>query len=251
MPRTEYSSAPGRATTPAAALGLDAAPGDVVVSIGTSGTVFAVTAAPIADASGTVAGFADATGNFLPLIATLNAARVLDATAGLLGVDHERTRAPRARGASPGHPVPCSCRTSRASARPNLPDATASFSGLTLANTTRPSIARAAVEGLLCGLADGLDAVRGQGVAAERVLLIGGAAQNPAVRAIAAQVFDVPVVVPEPGEYVADGAARQAAWVLTGRAAVVAGRDRRGARGRHAPGHPAAVRGCGCGCATR
>ncbi len=99
---------------------------------------------------------------------------------------------------------------------PNLPDATASFSGLTLANTTRPSIARAAVEGLLCGLADGLDAVRGQGVAAERVLLIGGAAQNPAVRAIAAQVFDVPVVVPEPGEYVADGAARQAAWVLTG-----------------------------------
>ncbi len=205
----------GAGDNAAAALGLDAAPGDVVVSIGTSGTVFAVTDVPVADASGTVAGFADATGNFLPLVATLNAARVLDATAGLLGVDHEelgRLALEAEPGASGAVLVPYF----EGERTPNLPDATASFSGLTLANTTRPSIARAAVEGLLCGLADGLDALRGLGVVAERVLLIGGAAQNPAVRAIAAQVFDVPVVVPEPGEYVADGAARQAAWVLTG-----------------------------------
>ena len=206
---------PGAGDNAAAALGLDAAPGDVVVSIGTSGTVFAVTTAPVADPSGTVAGFADATGNFLPLIATLNAARVLDATAGLLGVDHEQLGR-LALEAEPGASGAVLVPYFEGERTPNLPDATASFSGLTLANTTRPSIARAAVEGLLCGLADGLDAVRGQGVAAERVLLIGGAAQNPAVRAIAAQVFDVPVVVPEPGEYVADGAARQAAWVLTG-----------------------------------
>jgi len=206
---------PGAGDNAAAALGLDAAPGDVVVSIGTSGTVFAVTEAPVADASGTVAGFADATGNFLPLIATLNAARVLDATAGLLGVDHEQLGR-LALEAQPGASGAVLVPYFEGERTPNLPDATASFSGLTLANTTRASIARAAVEGLLCGLADGLDAVRGQGVAAERVLLIGGAAQNPAVRAIAAQVFDVPVVVPEPGEYVADGAARQAAWVFTG-----------------------------------
>ena len=147
---------------------------------------------------------------------------------------------------SPGHPVLVLVPYFEGERTPNLPDATASFSGLTLANTTRDRpIARAAVEGMLCGLADGLDAVRGQGVAAERVLLIGGAAQNPAVRAIAAQVFDVPVVVPEPGEYVADGAARQAAWVLTGSARAWPRRDRRGTRGRHAPGHPAAVRGRG------
>jgi xylulokinase len=206
---------PGAGDNAAAALGLDAAPGDVVVSIGTSGTVFAVTESPVADASGTVAGFADATGNFLPLIATLNAARVLDATAGLLGVDYEQLGR-LALEAEPGSSGAVLVPYFEGERTPNLPDATASFSGLTLANTTRPSIARAAVEGLLCGLADGLDAVRSQGVAAERVLLIGGAAQNPAVRAIAAQVFDVPVVVPEPGEYVADGAARQAAWVLSG-----------------------------------
>ncbi len=61
-----------------------------------------------------------------------------------------------------------------------------------------------------------MDAVRALGVEASRVLLVGGAALNPAVQAVAAQVFDVPVAVPSPGEYVADGAARQAAWVLTG-----------------------------------
>ena len=87
---------------------------------------------------------------------------------------------------------------------------------MTLASTSRQNLARAAIEGMLCGLADGLDAVTSQGVAALRILLIGGAAQNPAVQAIAAQVFDLPVVVPEPGEYVALGAARQAAWALTG-----------------------------------
>ncbi|WP_353828689.1 xylulokinase [Agromyces sp. SYSU T0242] len=206
---------PGAGDNAAAALGLDASPGDVVVSIGTSGTVFAVTDAPVADASGTVAGFADATGRFLPLVATLNAARVLDATAGLLGVDHAelgRLALEAEPGASGAVLVPYF----EGERTPNLPEATASFSGLTLANTTRPSIARAAVEGMLCGLADGLDAVRGQGVEARRILLIGGAAQNPAVRLAAAQVFDVPVVVPSPGEYVADGAARQAAWVLGG-----------------------------------
>jgi xylulokinase len=87
---------------------------------------------------------------------------------------------------------------------------------MTLASTTRENLARAAVEGMLCALADGLDAVRAQGVEARRILLIGGAAQNPAVAAVAAQVFDVPVVVPEPGEYVALGAAAQAAWALEG-----------------------------------
>ena len=198
-----------------AALGLGAAAGDVVVSIGTSGTVFAVTDTPSRDATGTVAGFADASGAYLPLVATLNAARVLDAIARLLGVDHDELGA-LALAAEPGsggavlHPYFEGERT------PNLPNATATLSGLTLASTSRENLARAAIEGMLCGLADGLDAVLAQGVVARRLLLIGGAAQNPAVSSIAAQVFDVPVVVPEPAEYVAFGAAVQAAWALSG-----------------------------------
>ena len=198
-----------------AALGLGAAEGDVVVSIGTSGTVFAVTDTPSRDASGTVAGFADASGAYLPLVATLNAARVLDVIARLLGVDHDELGA-LAVAAEPGsggavlHPYFEGERT------PNLPNATATLSGLTLASTSRENLARAAIEGMLCGLADGLDAVLAQGVVAKRLLLIGGAAQNPAVSTIAAQVFTVPVVVPEPAEYVAFGAAVQAAWALSG-----------------------------------
>jgi xylulokinase len=198
-----------------AALGLRAVAGDVVVSIGTSGTVFAVTETPSRDSSGTVAGFADASGNYLPLVATLNAARVLDAMSRLLGVDHDglgelALSAPPGSGGAVLHPYFEGERT------PNLPNATATLSGLTLASTSRENLARAAIEGMLCGLADGLDAALAQGVVARRLLLIGGAAQNPAVSTIAAQVFDVPVVVPEPAEYVAFGAAAQAAWVLTG-----------------------------------
>jgi xylulokinase len=69
---------------------------------------------------------------------------------------------------------------------------------------------------MLCALADGLDALVAQGADVRRVILVGGGAQSEAVRRIAPAVFGVPVLVPPPGEYVADGAARQAAWVLTG-----------------------------------
>ena len=198
-----------------AALGLGAATGDVVISIGTSGTVFAVTPEPVRDASGAVAGFADATGNFLPLVATLNAARVLDSIAALLGVSHDELGrlaldAPSGASGLVLQPYFEGERT------PNLPDATATLFGMTIASTTREHLARAAVEGMLCALADGLAAVTALGVTAQRVLLIGGAAQNPAVQQIAGRVFDVPVDVPEPGEYVAAGAARQAGWALTG-----------------------------------
>jgi xylulokinase len=206
---------PGAGDNAGAALGLGASEGDVVVSIGTSGTVFAVTDAPTADASGAVAGFADASGAYLPLVATLNAARILDSIAGVLGVDHAELGR-LALSAEPGAHGLVLQPYFEGERTPNLPDATATLFGMTLESTTREGLARAAVEGMLCALADGLDAVRSLGVAAHRILLIGGAAQNAAVAAIAAQVFDVPVVVPEPGEYVAMGAAVQAAWTLTG-----------------------------------
>lgn len=206
---------PGAGDNAAAALGLDARSGDVVVSIGTSGTVFAVTDAAPSDASGTVAGFADAGGRFLPLVATLNAARILDAISRLLGVDHDELGRLALAG-EPGANGLVLQPYFEGERTPNLPDATATLFGMTLASTTRENLARAAIEGMLCGLADGLDAVRAQGVQASRILLIGGAAQNPAVATIAAQIFAVPVVVPTPGEYVAFGASAQAAWALTG-----------------------------------
>jgi len=198
-----------------AALGLGARPGDVVVSIGTSGVLCAVSDTPTADASGLVAGFADATGRYLPLVCTLNAARVLDAAARLLGVDHAEL-ARLALSAPPGADGLVLVPYLEGERTPNLPDATGSLLGASLTNLTPAHVARAAVEGLLCGLADGLDALRACGVPVERALLIGGGARSEAVQRIAPLVLGLPVVVPPVGEFVADGAARQAAWALAG-----------------------------------
>jgi len=196
-----------------AALGLGLAPGDVVVSLGTSGTVFGVAEAPTADPTGIVAGFADATGRFLPLVCTLNAARVLSATATMLSTDLaglERLALEAAPGAGGLTQLPYL----DGERTPDLPDATGTLGGLTRRNLTPENVARAAVEGMFCGLADGLDALRDNGVPLRRVLLIGGAARSTAVQSIAGGVLGAPVVVPSTGEYVALGAARQAAWVL-------------------------------------
>src|ERR1022692_55521 len=206
---------PGTGDNAAAALGLAAQDGDVVVSIGTSGTVFAVSAAPTADATGTIAGFADATGLFLPLVCTLNAARVLTAAATMLGVDIDRL-AQLALSARPGAGGLTMLPYLEGERTPNRPDATGELHGLTGSNATPENLARAAVEGMLCGLADGLDALLAAGVTVRRILLIGGGARSEAVRQTAPAVFGVPVDVPEAGEYVADGAARQAAWLLAG-----------------------------------
>lgn len=198
----------------AAALGVGAEPGDVVVSIGTSGTAFAVADTGAADPSGEVSGFADATGRFLPLVCTLNAARVLDAVAAMLGVDHARF-AELALSAPPGADGLTLVPYLEGERTPNLPDATGALHGLRLSNATPAHQARAAVEGMLCGLADAVDALVAQGVRADRILLVGGGARSAAVRAIAPTVLHRPVLVPEPAEYVANGAARQAAWTLS------------------------------------
>ena len=209
------SLGPGCGDNAAAALGLGAGPGDVVVSIGTSGVACAVSEVPARDGSGIVAGFADATGRYLPLVATLNAARVLDAACRLLGVDHEELSR-LALTAPPGAGGLVLVPYLEGERTPVRPDATASVLGLTLENAEPGALARAAVEGLLCGLADALDALRAQGSAVDRVLLVGGGAASVAVRRIAPMVLGCPVHVPAPGEYVARGAARQAAWVLSG-----------------------------------
>jgi xylulokinase len=206
---------PGAGDNAAAALGVNA-DDDTVVSLGTSGTAFVRSSIPAHDPSGVVAGFADATGQFLPLVCTLNAARVLDAACSMLGIEHTdlatlALQAPAGAGGLVVVPYLAGERT------PNLPDSTGGMLGLTLDNANPAHLARAAIEGMLCGLADAVDALEGTGATINRIRLIGGAAASPAVRAIAAEVFGRTVVVPPPGEYVADGAARQAAGALDGR----------------------------------
>ncbi len=207
--------APGTGDNQGAALGLALQPGDVCVSIGTSGVASAVVPDSVHDSAGMVTGFADASGRYLPLVATLNAARVLDMGRRLLGVDWEEFER-LALASTPGagglvlQPYLDGERT------PNRPDASGILQGITTA-TTREDFARATVEGLLCSMKDAVEALVGAtGVEATRVLLIGGGARSAAVRAVAPSIFGVDVLVPDPAEYVALGAARQAAWALSG-----------------------------------
>ncbi len=198
-----------------AALGLGLDPGDVVVSLGTSGTAFARNTRASADPSGSVQSFADAEGGFLPLVCTLNAARVLTAGAAMLGTDYsglDRLALAGEPGAGGLTLIPYL----DGERTPNLPAATGSLHGLTRSNATPENLARAVVEGMLLNLAAAVDAVRAVGVPVRRVLLIGGAAASTAVQEVAPDLFGVPVAVPTPGEYVAVGAARQAAWALGG-----------------------------------
>jgi len=211
---TSASIAAGCGDNSGAGLGLGAQIGDVVVSLGTSGTVFAVSATPTNDASGTIAGFASASGSFLPLVCTLNAARVLDSFCELFEVNHAELSELALQAASGSQGIVL-LPYFEGERTPNLPDAKASIHGLTLSNHKRPNLARAAIEGMICGLADGLSALVDSGVRCQRVILIGGAAMNPAVQLVAAEVFGIEVVVALEGEYVANGAARQAATALT------------------------------------
>ena len=207
--------AAGTGDNAAAALGVGAETGDVVVSLGTSGTAFAVSKTPTFDKSGEVAGFADSTGNFLPLVCTLNAARILDAATELLGVSHDELGSLALKstaGANGLNLLPYF----EGERTPNRPDATGVLTGLNLANSNPSDFARAYIEGMLCGLADAVNSLEKLGVEVKRVLLIGGAAKNKAVGTIASSLFARPVLIPEPGEYVANGAAKQAAWIASG-----------------------------------
>jgi xylulokinase len=198
-----------------AALGLGLAPGEVAVSVGTSGTAFAVSEVPAADATGAVAGFADATGRFLPLVCTINAGLVLSSVATLIGTDVAGL-SERALAAEPGAGGITLLPYFDGERTPNRPAATGTASGLTTRNATGENLARAAVEAVLASLAAVSGLLAGHGAECKQVLLIGGGARSEAVRRLAPGIFGVPVDVPEPDEYVALGAARQAAWALAG-----------------------------------
>lgn len=204
---------PGAGDNAAAAIGLGLVAGDVAVSVGTSGVVSAISEHPTADETGLVSGFADATGRFLPLACTLNAARVLDAACRLLGVDHGML-GELARTAPAGSDGLVCIPYLEGERTPNKPDSTGALHGMTLANTTPAHLARAAFEGVLCSLADALDYLRAAGAQVNRLRLIGGAAQSATLQDLAPSVLGLDVNVPAAGEYVAEGAARQAAWVL-------------------------------------
>ena len=204
----EIAIGPGCGDNAGAALGVGLGVGQALLSLGTSGVVAVVSETPVEDPSGQVAGFADASGHWLPLACTLNASRILDAVGAMSGLSYEELdeaalSVPNAGGL---RLVPYF----EGERTPNLPDATARLEGMTLKNSTRAHLARAGVEGLLAHMRFALECVRELGVPIEKVLVVGGGARSRAVRSLAAEFLGVPVEFPEAAEYVALGAARQA-----------------------------------------
>ena len=170
---SEMLVAPGTGDNMAAALALGLEPGEVAVSLGTSGTVYTVSESPTADPTGAVAGFADATGRFLPLVCSLNATKVTEAIARWLGVDHAAIDT-LALAAPPGANGVVVVPYFDGERTPNRPDASGTITGVRT-STTREDLARAAIEGVVCGLLDGLDALTAAGVRADGdIRLVGG-----------------------------------------------------------------------------
>ncbi len=192
-----------------AALGLGLRPSEPVVSLGTSGTAYAVSRRRPGDVSGVVAGFADAAGAFLPLSATLNCTQAIDRLAQLLGRDREAVE--------PGGgvvvlPYLGGERT------PNLPKASGLVTGLRH-DTTAGQLLQAAYDGAACSLFAALERVSEAGDAiapAATLTLIGGGAKGAGWRDTIRRLSGRPVLVPDAAELVALGAAAQAAGAITG-----------------------------------
>jgi xylulokinase len=206
---------PGTGDNMAAALGIGLSQGQACLSLGTSGTVYARSDRPVADPTGTVAGFADATGGFLPLACTLNATMVTGAVAGLLGVT-ERDLDDLALSLPTGSSGLTLLPYFDGERTPDRPTATGVLAGLRT-GVTRAGLAAAAFEGVVCGLLDALD------VLAELVpvgdgplLLVGGGARSAAYRRAVADLSGRAIVVSGLGEAVATGACVQAAAALSG-----------------------------------
>lgn len=204
----------GTGETMAAALGLGLGPGDAVVSLGASGSVMAVHHEALVDPAGSIASFADATGMHLPVVHTLNAVRVLRGSAEMLGLEGLDELSALALKSTPGASGLVLLPYLEGERTPHLPHTAGTLCGLRREAMKPEHLARAAFEGMLCGLADAMDVLRGRGVSVRRVFLLGAAAELPAVQAIAPALLGAQVVVVQPADYAALGAARQAAWAL-------------------------------------
>lgn len=197
--------AAGTGDNMAAALGLGLRPGQPVLSLGTSGTVYAVSPHRPADPSGTVSGFADARGDWLPLACTLNCTLAVDKIAELLGLDRE---AVETGGRLALLPFLDGERT------PNLPYAAGLLNGLRH-DTTAGQVLQAAYDGAVFALLRALDEVLDDDAPRDvPLLLIGGGARGTAWRETVRRLSGRAVQVPRAQELVALGAAAQAAGLL-------------------------------------
>lgn len=207
---------PGGGDQHLAVVGLGVPDQGTVLSIGTSGVVIAPSATAVADPTGAVDGVADATGAFLGLACTLNATKVTDTFARLLGVQvRELSDLALAADSAADRPVLLAYLDGERA--PSRPDARGLLADLST-HTTREQLALAAIEGVVMGMTANYHRLSASGAAVGGlVVAAGGGARSGAYLQLFADHLARPVTVVDVDEATARGAAVQAAAVLTGR----------------------------------
>jgi xylulokinase len=183
--------------------------GAVTASLGTSGTIFACTGAPVVDPAGEIAAFCDSNDHWLPLLCTMNVTVATELFRRMFGWDHagmDRAIASVAPGADGLLFLPYL----QGERTPNLPEACGVLHGLNTSNSTPPQVARAVMEGVTLGMAYGLRRMEALGVRPEVIRLTGGGSNSPVWRQMCADIFGYPVVTLRSSEGAALGAAMQA-----------------------------------------
>lgn len=189
------------------------APGVLTMSLGTSGTIYGYSDTPIIDTSGALAAFCSSTGGWLPLLCTMNCTVASELSRGLFGrsvkeFDQLAAKAPAGAQGVLMLPFFNGERT------PNYPHGKGCIVGMDSTNMSEENISRAAMESAIYGMKMGVEALQALGLKASEVRLIGGGANSPLWRQIAADVLNLPVVIPAIAEAAAFGAVLQALWML-------------------------------------
>lgn len=206
--------APGGGDNMMGAIGTgNVVPGQLTMSLGTSGTLYAFADRPIVDPEGNIAAFCSSTGGWLPLLCTMNCTLATELMKKPLAIDNAGFDAaieavPAASGGLTVLPFFTGERT------PNLPNASASVLGLNAENCDKGYLLRATVEGATYGLRFGLDELRRLGIESSEIVLTGGGANSRIWRQIVADICQLPVVRLAQDEGASFGAALHALWVL-------------------------------------
>ena len=184
--------------------------GTVAVELGSTGVIVGVGDSPVIDHRGEITPLCNATGTWLGLATTTNAAlapEVLRRHYGWTAQQFESMVASVSPGADGLMLLPYFTGESI----PRLPDGTGVLHGITPGNFTPAHMARAAAEGVALGLGYAMSRLRDLGFDPPEIRLLGPGVVSPVTRQLLADVFGTPVVPVSSRQGAAVGAAMQAA----------------------------------------
>jgi xylulokinase len=189
-------------------------PGRLTISLGTSGTIYTFVETPVVDPRREISAFCDSTDHWLALACTMNMANAVERVRSLFGWEMQALERNVAR-SEPGANGLTFLPYFHGERLPNLPNGTAVIHGLNSSNTNRHDIARALVEGIVIGLAQGMNRLISLGIEAKELRITGGGAKSAGMRQVIADVFGLPVIGLKVVEGAALGAAIQAGWTYS------------------------------------